>query len=183
MSIARRSGSVPLLSVLLGTLLILVSCKEPRPWVKEGPLFAGPVAPPVGKALVYIYWPAESPGTESRLWVLPSDQISEEIRRGGYTAVVVPPGPASFSAYFYWELTFGVGGSVSQEYGGVKLSLQPNQVLYLRIEQGTRLGLSRFDFLEVEPAVAGSEIRKCRRMEPVTRYKLKERYATERAEG
>jgi hypothetical protein len=62
---------------------------------------------------------------------------------------------------------------MSQEYGSVKVTLQPNQSLYLRIEQGTRFGRGWFDFVEVEPAVAGLEIRKCRRMVPVTRIKLK----------
>ena len=168
-------------SCFLISLLFVGSCKEPPPWVKEGPLFAGPEAPPPGKALVYIYWPAESPGTANRVWVTPIHQFSEEIRRGGYTAVAVPPGTTSFFASVFWDLTIGVGGSVTQEYGGVKASLQPNQLLYLRIEQGTRFGLGWFDFREVEPDVAGLEIRKCRRMEPVTRFKLKERNAAEGA--
>jgi hypothetical protein len=162
MSIARTVRKAPALSTLLVSLLLLGSCKEPPPWVKDGPLFAGPEIPPAGKALVYIYWPADSPGTADRVWVTPLSQFSEEIRKGGYTAVTVAPGPASFLVSTIWYLTIGPGGSVSQEYGGVKESLQPNQVLYLRIEQDTRLGVARFSLREVEPGVAGSEIRKQR---------------------
>ncbi len=169
--------SAPVLYALMVSMLVLYSCKERPPWVSEGALFSGPEAPPTGKSLVYIYWPAEGPETKRRVWVTPGSQFTEEIWRGGYTVIAVPPGPTPFLASFIWDLTVGVGGSVSQELGGVKADLHRDKTYYLRIEQGPKISLTRLALREVEAAVAVPEVGKCRQMEPLTRWKRSERNA------
>lgn len=147
---------------LLG-LILLAGCREPAPWAQLGPSFVSSDTPSAGKALVYIYWPAESSGNAKRAWITPSEQVIEEILKGGFLSIEVAPGTTSLSVEILWNLTFG-HSFATQDCGGVRLNARRGEVLYLKMEERTKAGFTRFDFREVEPAAAAAEIKKCRRM-------------------
>ncbi len=148
---------------------VLGACEEPPPWARPGDLFARPEAPPPDKALIYVYWPAGGPGSMKRVWVSVGAAAFEEVQRGTYSSVAVAPGSTAIRASAYWILKSGFHSTVSQDYGGIQLNLRAGQVRYLQIDQSSRLGVRRFDFL-LDRSEALLEIRNCRRMEEPLRY-------------
>ncbi|HYO13608.1 MAG TPA: hypothetical protein VE685_10485 [Thermoanaerobaculia bacterium] len=157
--------------VLLLTVFC-TGCKDYPRMVKEGPLFAAPEKAPPSKALVYIYWPWEQQGRRSHLWVSSCEGWSEEILPGGYTAVVVEPGPSCFEAEALSELKYtpaaSVGASVGQSLGSVEINAEPGRTFFIRLEQERRLLISGIALRPVKPEIAGPEIRRCRRSIPLT---------------
>jgi hypothetical protein len=160
-------------------------CRESPQWVKEGALFAPEKTSP-GKALVYVYWPREEQGRRTHLWVGSCEGGSEEILPGGYIALAMEPGPSCFKAEAKSDLMGGgpvEGGRVSafviQDLGGVELNAEPGQTLFIRLEQKRFPLISRINPRPVEPAVAGPEIRKCRRSVPLTPDELARQFLQE----
>ena len=157
-------------------------CRESPRWVKEGPLFAPEKASP-GKALVYVYWPREEQGRRTHLWVVPCEGGSEEILPGGYIALAVEPGPSCLQDESTSELMNSRDGlasaSVSQDLGSVDLNAEPGRTLFIRLEQKRLPLISRINPRPVEAAVAGPEIRKCRRSVPLAPDELARQFAQE----
>lgn len=147
-------------------------CREDPPSAKEGPLFAAPEKASPGKALVYIYWPREEQGRRDRLWVGPCEWVSEEILPGGYITLASEPGPRCFEVEARSGTLESPDGlafaSMSQNLGRVELVAEPGRTLFIRLEQRQIPLISRINPRPVEPAVAGPEIRKCRRSVPLS---------------
>ena len=157
-------------------------CREYPRWVKEGPLFSPEKASP-GKALIYVYWPREEQGRRDRLWVGPCDGLIEEILPGGYIALAVEPGPSCLKVEAHSEIIDSRDGLafafVIQDLGSVDLNAEPGRTLFIRLEQKRFPLISRINPRPVEPAVAGPEIRKCRRSVPLTDDELQQQFLQE----
>ena len=160
----RRGHS---LTFVLLLVLFCSGCKDYPRLVKEGPLFAAREKASPAKALVYIYWPREEQGRRDHLWVGPCEGLSQEILPGGYTAIVVEPGPSCFQAEVHSELMHS-RASVSQSLGSVELNTELGRPFFIRLEQEQLLLISRTILRLVEPDVAGPEISRCRRLVPLT---------------
>ncbi|HKV09131.1 MAG TPA: hypothetical protein VJ725_13395 [Thermoanaerobaculia bacterium] len=163
--------------------VLSTGCKESPRFVKEGALFALPEKASPGKALVYVYWPREEQGQRDRLWVGPCEGLIEEILPGGYITLAVEPGPSCFNVEAYSELLETGDGLTSatmiQHLGSVELKTKPDRTSFIRLEQRRFPLISRINPRPVEPAVAGPEIRKCRRMVPLTPEELEQQFLQE----
>jgi len=138
---------------------------------KEGPLFAAEEQAPPAKAVVYIYWPREEQGERSELWIGPCDNISDQILPGGYTALVVEPGPSCFQAEIQWELADldgDVSGNGSLDLGKVEFNSLSGHSSFVRVEQEKSLLLPHVGLRLVKPEAANAEIGKCRRSIPLS---------------
>jgi hypothetical protein len=149
--------------------------------VKEGPLFAAQEKASPAKALVYIYWPREQQGGRNHLWVGPCEDWNQEILPGGYTALVVEPGPSCFEAEALSELRYTQAASVGQHLGSVELNAEPGRTVFIRLEQERRLLISRTVLRPVKPDVARPEISRCRRSIPLTPDELYRQFLEEKA--
>jgi len=142
--------------------------------VKEGTPFAAPEKASPDKALVYIYWPREEQGRRNHLWVGTCEGGTQEILPGGYTALVVEPGPSCFQAEVHSGLMRSqtsmsqTSTSVIQDLGSVELNAEPGRTVFIRLEQERLLLISRTVLRLVKPDVAGREISRCRRLIPLT---------------
>lgn len=165
----RRGHS---LTFLLLLAVFCNGCKDYPLMVKEGTLFAAPEKASPDKALVYIYWPREEQGRRNHLWVGICEGSIQEILPGGYTALVVEPGPSCFQAEVQSELMHSQSSMsqafVSQSLGSVELNAEPGRTYFIRLGQERLLLISRTVLRLVKPAVAGREIGRCRRSIPLT---------------
>ncbi|HEX9945690.1 MAG TPA: hypothetical protein VGG03_27085 [Thermoanaerobaculia bacterium] len=145
---------------------------------KVGPLFAAAGAPP-GKALVYVYWPHGEQGRFDRAAVLSCEEGGiEEIRRGAYTAFAVEPGRSCFRVERHWDVqSVGhVGAFASQDLADMELNVEAGGTYFVRLQQEPRLLVSRVALRQVEPGVASPEIRRCRRLIPLSPEELARRF-------
>ena len=96
----------------------------------------------------------------------PCDGMQGTILPGGYTSLVVNPGPSCFQAEMEWELT-SVDASASETLGKVKLNLQPGRAVFVRLERGKGF-LTTFVLRPINPEVAKPEIGRCRQTIPLS---------------
>jgi hypothetical protein len=155
-----------LTSFLLAALLFN-GCKEPTSFAKAGPLFTVAERSSTAKVLVHVYWPREEQGRRKRLWVGPCDGMSEEIEPNGYTTLVLEPRRACFSAEILWDL-LPLNGVASREVARVELDNEASQTVFLRLEEVRTFFTSQYLLRQVEPAEAEPEIRRCRRLMPLS---------------
>jgi hypothetical protein len=168
------SGGHTLNSLLLAALLFN-GCKEPTSFVKTGPLFTVAERSSPAKALVHVYWPREEQGRRKRLWVGLCDGMSEEIEPDRYTTLVLEPGPACFSAEILWDVP-PLNGFTIQEVARVELNAEASHTVFLRVEQARTFFTSQYLLRQVEPAEADPEIRRCRRLVPLSPDELARKY-------
>lgn len=163
--------------------VLSTGCKESPRFVKEGAFFAVPEKASPGKALVYVYWPREEQGQRDRLWVGPCEGLIEEILPGGYITLAAEPGPSCFKVEAHSELLERGDGLASatmiQDLGSVELNTEPGRTSFIRLEQRRLPLISRINPRRVEPAIAGPEIRKCRRTVPLTPEELERQFLQE----
>lgn len=163
-------GRNALTSLLLAALLFN-GCREPISFVKAGPLFAAAESSSPAKALVHIYWPREEQGRRRRLWVGPCDGVSEEIEPDRYTTLELEPGRACFNAERRWDL-LPRDGVASQEVARVEFNTEASHTFFLRLEQVRTFPTSQYLLRQVQPAEADPEIRRCRRLIPLSPVEL-----------
>lgn len=159
-------GGQTLTSLLLAALLFN-GCKEPTSFAKAGPLFTVAERSSPAKVLVHVYWPREEQGRRKSLWVGLCDGLSEEIEPDRYTTLVLEPGPACFSAEIQWDL-LPLNGFAIQEVARVELNAEASHTVFLRVEQARTFFPSQYLLRQVEPAEADPEIRRCRRLIPLS---------------
>jgi hypothetical protein len=167
-------GGHTLTSLLLAALLFN-GCKEPTSFAKTGPLFTVAESSSPAKVLVHVYWPREEQGRRKRLWVGLCDGMSEEIEPDRYTTLVLEPGRACFSAEIRWDLP--LDGFTVQEVARVELDAEASHTVFLRLEQVRSFFTSQYRLRQVEPAEADPEIRRCRRLIPLSPEELARKYS------
>ncbi|HEX5717815.1 MAG TPA: hypothetical protein VF179_16780 [Thermoanaerobaculia bacterium] len=167
-------GGHTLNSLLLAALLFN-GCKEPASFVKTGPLFTVAESSSPAKVLVHVYWPREEQGRRKRLWVGLCDGLSEEIEPDRYTTLVLEPGPACLSAEILWDL-LPLDGFAAQEVSRVELNAEASHTVFLRVEQARTFFTSQYILRQVEPSEADPEIRRCRRLVPLSPDELARKY-------
>jgi hypothetical protein len=114
---------------------------------------------------VYIYWPAEERGRPKQLSAGACDGPPGEILPGGYTSLVVNPGPNCFRGVRTWD---SIGSSsVSEILGKVELNLQPGHAAFVRLERGKGF-LTSFVLRPINPEAARPEIGRCRQTIPLS---------------
>lgn len=172
-------GGHTLTSLLLAALL-LHGCKEPTSFAKAGPLFAGAESSSPDKVLVHVYWPREEQGRRKRLWVGLCDGMNEEIEPDRYTTFVVEPGRACFSAEILWDLRV-LHGVSSLEVARVELNAEASDTVFLRLEHVPTVFTSKYLLRQVEPSEADPEIRRYRRLIPLSPDEMARKYVTERS--
>lgn len=91
----------------------------------------------------------------------------EEIEPDRYTTLVLEPGRACLSAEILWDL-LPLHGVAAQEVARVKLDAEAGHTVFLRLEQVRTFFTSRYVLRQVEPAEAEPEIRRCRRLMPLS---------------
>jgi hypothetical protein len=172
---------LPIQALVLLLAVFSTGCRESPSYVKAGPLFASPERASPGKALVYVYWPREEQGGRDHLWVATCEGLGQEILPGGYIALVAEPRPSCVNVEADLGLLQGdrATASLSQDLGSVELNAEPGRTLFLRLEHKRHFLISRINPRPVEPAVAGPEIRKCRRTIPLTDDELEQQFLQE----
>ena len=163
------------LTSLLLAALLFNGCKEQTSFAKAGPLFKVAESSSPAKVLVHVYWPREEQGRHKRLWVGLCDSMSEEIEPDRYTTLVLEPGRACFSAEILWDL-LPLDGFAVQEVARVELNAEASHTVFLRLEQVRTFFTSQYLLRQVEPAEADPEIRRCRRLIPLSPDELARKY-------
>ena len=172
-------GGHTLTSLLLAALLFN-GCKEQTSFARTGPLFAVAESSSPAKVLVHVYWPREEQGRRKRLWVGLCDGMSEEIEPDRYTTLVLEPGRTCFSAEILWDL-LPLDGFAIQEVARVEFNAEASDTVFLRLEQAQTFLISKYLLRQVEPAEAGPEIRRCRRLIPLSPDELARKYFSKEA--
>lgn len=172
-------GGHTLTSLLLAVLL-LNGCKEPTSFAKAGPLFAGAESSSPDKVLVHVYWPREEQGRRKRLWVGLCDGTNQEIEPDHYTTLVVEPGRTCFSAEILRDL-LPLNSFTIQEVARVELNAEASDTVFLRLEHVPTVFTSQYLLQEVEPSEADPEIRRYRRLIPLSPDEMARKYVTERS--
>jgi hypothetical protein len=171
------------LAFFLLALLLLSGCREQASFSKPGPLFlpAKKGSSPA-KAVVHVYWLREAQTRRKRLWVGPCDGSPEAIEPDHYITLVVEPGPACFSAEVLWNLA-PISGLAIQEMAKVEFSVERGHTSFLRLEQVPTLLSSKFALQRIEAPQADPEIRRCRRLIPLTPDELLREYSPKGSAG
>lgn len=170
-------GGHTLTSLLLAALLFN-GCKEQTSFAKAGPLFSVEESSSPAKVLVHVYWPREEQGRRKRLWVGLCDGVGGEIEPDRYTTLVLEPGRACVSAEMLWDL-LPLDGFASQEVARVEFDAEASDTVFLRLEQVRTVFISQYHLRQVEPSEADPEIRRCRRLVPLSPDELTRKYFPE----
>jgi hypothetical protein len=163
------------LTSLLLAALLFNGCKEPISSAKAGPLFAVAESSSPAKGLVHVYWPREEQGRRKRLWVGVCDGVSEEIEPDRYTSLVLEPGRACFSVEMLWDLP-SLNSFTTYEVARVEFDAEASDTVFLRLEQEPAFFTSKYLLRQVEPSEADPEIRRCRRLIPLSPDELARKY-------
>lgn len=155
------------LTFLLLAALLFNGCKEPTSFAKAGPLFAVAESSSPAKAVVHVYWPSEEQGRRKRLWVGLCGGMSEEIEPDHYTTLVLESGRTCLSAEILWDL-LPLHGFATLEVAKVEFNAKAGDTVFLRLEQAPTFLTSRYLLRQVEPSEADPEIRRCRRLIPLS---------------
>ncbi|HYH47003.1 MAG TPA: hypothetical protein VEG34_15075 [Thermoanaerobaculia bacterium] len=157
--------------LFLMAALGLSGCRDPVVVSGPGPLFTVPGKAPGGKTLVHVYWPAprEPQATpEHLLWIGPCDGGAEDLQAGSYAALALAPGQRCLEVSRHWEIGATVFGSTSLG----RMELAADRPSFLRPELEPRLLGVRAGLVPVASAAALPEIRRCRRMVPLSNEEI-----------
>ena len=131
------------IAMLLGSVYVLSGCAA------GGAAFVPAVAPPEGKALVYIYRPDSIVGGAIRYHVAEGDKRIVYLIRGGYFPYLADPGEREF-----WARTESKATATE--------TLKAGHTYYLQGRIGAGLGVGRPRLTFVSEETGKKEVAKCK---------------------